>query len=428
MSGDIVCGFLMLDRGECFDLLPEVGIKSTVHGSCSGVALDPTEAARQELDRQRIGSGFRPPVVRRQGCVPLVGRWVKMGCGSSKTVKSGTNQVFCIVGPPCSFKSVLCETLSKHHGYGYVTLGEAQRRCVRLNSEIGPSVKKALDDKIAKDKEARKAGKPVNGWAGTDTLNAQVLHWQFTEADQKEAENGWLIDGFPTTKAQASMLQKNGVKILKAVVVKVDDEVLAKLATGRRMDLENTTIYHIDGWGGYEKPPDDPTVQERLQTRDDDAEEMVQVRLADFHKTYDAVTKLFQETYEIDGNSFITDSANNEDKLKSLIEEHLLEFLRVPLEVPEDVRAFVEDLIEQMEADDEKEEGPFGLLGVDGLYAPAPESEDEEDDGDGDNGGGEKEEQPDGTKEEEPDSKKGEEPDSKKEEEPDSRADTQEGE
>ena len=92
------------------------------------VALDPTEAARQELDRQRIGSGFRPAVVRRQGCVPLVGRRVKMGCGSSKTVKSGTNQVFCIVGPPGSIKSVLCETLSKHHGYGYVTLGEAQRR------------------------------------------------------------------------------------------------------------------------------------------------------------------------------------------------------------------------------------------------------------------------------------------------------------
>ena len=401
------------------------------------VALDPTEAARKELDRQRIGSGFRPAVVRRQGCVPLVGRRAKMGCGSSKTVKSGTNQVFCIVGPPGSIKSVLCETLSKHHGYGYVTLGEAQRRCVRLNSEIGPSVKKALDDKIAKDKEARKAGKPVvNGWAGTDTMNAQVLHWQFTAADQKEAENGWLIDGFPTTKAQASTLQKNGVKILKAVVVKVDDEVLAKLATGRRMDLENKTMYHIDGWGGYEKPPDDPTVQERLQTRDDDAEEVVQTRLADFHKTYDAVSKLFKETYEIDGNSFITDSASSDDKLKALIEEQLLEFLRVPLEVPEDVKAFVEDLIEQMEADDEKEEGPFGLLGDDGVYAPAPESEDEEEDGDGENGGGEKEEEPVSKKEEEPDSKKGEEPDSKKEEEPDSKkeeepdskADKQEGE
>ena len=223
-------------------------------------------------------------------------------CGSSSDVVGGNNRVFCIAGPPGSVKTKLCEKLKKDHGYGYVTLGEAQRRCIRKSEELGQTVKQAMQDKVDSDKEARKTNTAVStGWAGDDNLNADVLAWLFTDSDQSEAENGWLLDGYPVTKAQVKLLKTKGIVIEKVVIITVDDETLIKLATGRRMDTEKQVIYHVDGWGGYEKLPEDPAVQERVLIRDDDNEETVKGRLEEYKSTYGAIHKLFGEKYELDG-------------------------------------------------------------------------------------------------------------------------------
>jgi len=88
-----------------------------------------------------------------------------------------------MVGPPGSIKTVLCEKLSKDHGFSHITLGEAQRLAVR-GAAMGPEVKTAMDEKVAKDKKARKEGTAVStGWAGTDELNMNVLKWLFTESE-----------------------------------------------------------------------------------------------------------------------------------------------------------------------------------------------------------------------------------------------------
>ena len=39
--------------------------------------------------------------------------------------------------------------LSADHEYGVITLGEAQRRAIRDNGELGPKVKQALEEKVA---------------------------------------------------------------------------------------------------------------------------------------------------------------------------------------------------------------------------------------------------------------------------------------
>ncbi len=200
-------------------------------------------------------------------------------CGSTSKVQSGSAGVYCVYGPPGSVKTQLCEVLSAEHEYGVITLGEAQRRAIRDNEELGPKVKEAIEEKVASDKEARKEGKPVEGGpAGSDDLNADILQWLIS-GDQSSAASGWLIDGFPMTKKQHSLLAKRGVHVKKAVVVSVDDEVLVKLATSRRMDLETKTLYHLEGWGGNAKPPDDAQVQARLTTRADDSEDKARERI-----------------------------------------------------------------------------------------------------------------------------------------------------
>ena len=106
---------------------------------------------------------------------------VRMGvCGSSSKVKMGPiTHVYSVVGPPGSVKTGLCEKLQAH-GFSQITLGEAQRRAVRKNDQLGPEVKDALDKKVAADKAARKEGNDISeGWAGSDELNASVLEWLF---------------------------------------------------------------------------------------------------------------------------------------------------------------------------------------------------------------------------------------------------------
>ena len=85
--------------------------------------------------------------------------------------------VCCVVGPPGSVKTGLCEKL-RAHGFTQITLGEAQRLAVRKhqNDALGT----ALEAKLETDKAARKEGKEVSeGWAGSDDLNARVLEWFF---------------------------------------------------------------------------------------------------------------------------------------------------------------------------------------------------------------------------------------------------------
>eukprot|EP00961_Rhodomonas_salina_P182628 2465481-Rhodomonas_salina.1 len=141
-------------------------------------------------------------------------------------------------------------------------------------------VKEALQVKFNKDQEARKNGEKPDPSNGPDPeLNAQVLSWMFTE----EAKEGWILEGYPRTQAEADALKKQGLKhseaqyvvrvsffllklatsgilVDKLVVVNISDSELIDIATGRRMDLTTNTMYHIHGLGGWNKPPEDEQV------------------------------------------------------------------------------------------------------------------------------------------------------------------------
>ena len=236
-----------------------------------------------------------------------------MGCGASKSLaaKQGTKVpiVFCIVGPPASVKTALCEKLQKDHGFDYVTIGEAQRRAVKENEKLGPEVKAALDDHVAKGKVARKSGQPVSDdWAGSDELNTQVLEWFLTTKDCT-----CLLDGYPSTKVQSDMLESKNIKVSKVVVISVEEEVLVKLATGRRFDYEKKACFHVDGWGGMEKPPDNAQVESRLVPMAGVTEEGERQKLGRYQQKYGEITQLFEESFPIDGAPFIKEGKDLSD-------------------------------------------------------------------------------------------------------------------
>lgn len=116
------------------------------------------------------------------------------------------------------------------------------------------------------------------------------------EADCQE--QGWLLDGFPRTQAQANALAEAGVTADCFLFLSVPDEVLVERVVGRRTDPETGKIYHMTF-----SPPDDETILARLEQRSDDTEEKVKVRLEQFHANVDAVKDSYTDIMvAIDGN------------------------------------------------------------------------------------------------------------------------------
>jgi adenylate kinase len=116
------------------------------------------------------------------------------------------------------------------------------------------------------------------------------------ESDCKE--NGWLLDGFPRTQAQAKALEDAGVSADCFLFLDVPDEVLVERVIGRRTDPVTGKIYHMTF-----SPPDDEEILNRLEQRSDDTAEKVKVRLEQFHANVDAVKGSYTDIMvPIDGN------------------------------------------------------------------------------------------------------------------------------
>jgi adenylate kinase len=112
--------------------------------------------------------------------------------------------------------------------------------------------------------------------------------------------NGWLLDGFPRTQAQAQALADSGVTADCFLFLNVPDEALVERVVGRRTDPETGKIYHMT----FSPPPeDDEELIARLEHRSDDTEEKVVVRLEQFHANVEAVKDSYTDiSTSINGN------------------------------------------------------------------------------------------------------------------------------
>jgi adenylate kinase len=138
------------------------------------------------------------------------------------------------------------------------------RAAVREGTPLGVEAKKVMD-----------AGGLVS-----DDIILGLIKERITQPDCK---NGFLLDGFPRTIAQAEGLEKMGVIIDNVIEIVVADEEIVKRMAGRRVHTQSGRTYHV-----LFNPPKaegiDDVSGEPLILRDDDKEETVRKRLSVYHE------------------------------------------------------------------------------------------------------------------------------------------------
>jgi len=144
-----------------------------------------------------------------------------------------------------------------------------------------------------------------------DELTIQLVKERTAKDD---CRNGYILDGFPRTPAQARSLERLAAEQnneITAVLIDVPQDLLEKRTTGRRSCPVCNEIYNL-----YFKPPRHDNVCDlhpdaQLIQRADDNSETVRARLA----TYEEQTRPLVEYYKTAGLLYTVDGAREPEAI-----------------------------------------------------------------------------------------------------------------
>jgi adenylate kinase len=173
-----------------------------------------------------------------------------------------------LLGPPGAGKGTQAERLVADFGLPYYSTGIILRAAIEAESELGREAKDYVD----------------KGELVPDDLVCRVIEERL---DSGEADDGFLLDGFPRTIGQAEMLEgaldSRGRLLTAVLLIEVgDDEVIRRLS-GRRTCVKNNHVYHLE----FDPPKNEGICDQdgsRLVQRDDDKPETIRKRLSVYHE------------------------------------------------------------------------------------------------------------------------------------------------
>lgn len=214
-----------------------------------------------------------------------------------------------LLGPPGAGKGTQAEKIVDEFGVLHVSTGDIFRKNIKEETELGKKVKGYLAE-----------GKLV-----PDELTIDLV-WD--RLDQDDCKDGFMLDGFPRTIAQAEALTKGleerQIKLDSVINIDVDSEVLVKRLAGRRVCLNCGASYHVDNKPSKEEGTCDRCGHEIVQ-REDDKEETVKNRI----DVYKKQTEPLIEYYSNLGLIFNVDGTLGPDDVFGKIKDHLTQLKRM---------------------------------------------------------------------------------------------------
>jgi adenylate kinase len=184
-----------------------------------------------------------------------------------------------LFGPPGAGKGTQAARLQDDFNLSYVATGDILRAAVKDGTELGEAAKRYMD-----------AGELVPDDLVVDLIVDRI--------GAEDCEDGFILDGFPRTRAQADALmaafERLGRRITAVLLVDVPDDEVVRRISGRRVSVKTGRPYHVET---------DPPKHEgrcdvdgsRLIQRDDDKPEVVRKRLEVYHAETEPLISYFDE-------------------------------------------------------------------------------------------------------------------------------------
>lgn len=184
-----------------------------------------------------------------------------------------------LMGLPGAGKGTQAEKIVEHYDIPHISTGDMFRAAIKEGTQLGLKAKSFMDQ----------------GNLVPDEVTIGIVRERLNKQD---CENGFLLDGFPRTVAQAEALETITKELNKqidyVINIDVDQSILMERLTGRRICKDCGATYHLV----FNPPAKDGVCDKcggELYQRADDNAETVSTRLSVNVKQSQPLLDFYQE-------------------------------------------------------------------------------------------------------------------------------------
>jgi adenylate kinase len=189
-----------------------------------------------------------------------------------------------LLGPPGAGKGTQAQLITERFKLAHISTGEMLRTAIRNKTETGLKAESYMDQ----------------GQLVPDDVVIALVRERLQEPD---CRNGYILDGFPRTVAQAEALDT--ITVIDAVIdINLPDDFLVERLSGRRVCPVCERSYHVELLNGATTCPNDGAT---LVQREDDEPKTIKSRLKVYYQKTAPLIAYYKAkgiVHAVDGTQF----------------------------------------------------------------------------------------------------------------------------